>query len=217
MEHEGVYYRDPRIFFELERFKKSNNDFQEKYFLFEPKFKQSEVREIWLDSKSKGFDVGYTLGKPEHLKIENLDNPLKTTFYMKFLDICYNFNIFLQYNINEGLCFVEKINKLDDSEYIKNSFLLNDNSFRSKHLLSDNIKYKQSEVRKYQLMAFENGLELGLVHSPLVGNRIDTINNERHKIFYNMVLDLYKIYNYGFEFNNYKGMLIKDLKQNWKF
>lgn len=135
-----------QILFESNR---NDNSYNEKVTFIElllrpfgKKYHKSDMRQAYLAGKEIGFEMAYYLGSPKGQELQlrgNVDkdpDPDHVKFYDKFLDLCNEYNVSIQYHPSYGMtltqlrkpeprikCFVDENGKIDyevDYEVDKN-------------------------------------------------------------------------------------------------
>jgi len=81
---------------------------------FGKKYSEQECRKIWESGNRSGFEQGIYYGSPKSQKIQlinNMENENHNKFYKKFLNLCEDHNVRIEYHPNDGLVFRNYVNK----------------------------------------------------------------------------------------------------------
>lgn len=115
--------RDIRITIAIEDQKRNDTSFTEKgFFGIGPKYKQSEVREIWFQAMALGMEQGLMMASLEGQKIDitrNIKDEGHKEFYEKFLALSHQYNVAIQYHPQHGMCLIDKFYRVGFDPYEK--------------------------------------------------------------------------------------------------
>ncbi len=102
---------DARVYQAIQNQKQHDTSFTEKGFLgIEPKYKQSDVRDIWFRAMALGMQEGLRMGSLEGQKIDitqNCKNERHKEFYKKFLELAEEYKCGIQYHPTIGMCVMD--------------------------------------------------------------------------------------------------------------
>lgn len=101
---------DPRVFAAITEAKRTDTSFTDTgLFGMKPKYKQSEVREIWFNAMELGMLEGIRIGslKGQQMELMNQTDPRKKEFIKKFYKLAKEYNCAISFHPDFGMQIID--------------------------------------------------------------------------------------------------------------